>query len=351
MKNDYMGSIWARMRSWWEHGVVFEPKDWVQVEVTSACNAACAYCPRTVYRGNWHDRFMPMETFQRLLPALRKTSLAYLQGWGEPFLHPDFPVMVRLAKHAGCTVGATSNGMLLTPERIRRVMDAGLDILALSLAGTTSAVNDAARAGTSLAKVLENAALVQKIKAKQRSSTPVLHFAYMLLRSGLQDLRGLPQLMADHGVHEAVVSVLDFEPGEELSSEVVAPRNKDEQRELDALFTEVRDLAKDLGLTIHLPGFGAKDEEALVCSENIERALFVSADGEVSPCVYANVPVDRVEYARQGRAAFYHRVTFGNVATEILPKIWRKADYVRFREQLVQGNPAEICRNCPKRAR
>ncbi len=351
MKNDYVRSAWARMGSWWEHEVLFEPKDWVQVEVTSACNAACAYCPRTVYRQNWQDRFMSMETFQRLLPALRKTSLAYLQGWGEPFLHPDFPVMVRLAKHTGCTVGATSNGMLLTPERIRRVMDAGLDILALSLAGTTPAVNDPARAGTSLAKVLEKAALVQEIKAKQGVATPVLHFAYMLLRSGLSDLKGLPQLMADHGVHEAVVSVLDFEPGEELSPEVVAPKNEDEQRELDALLAGVHNQAENLGLTIHWPGFDAKDEEAPVCSENIERALFVSANGEISPCVYANVPVDQAEYARQGRTAFYHRVTFGNVATEILPKIWRKADYARFREQLVQGNPAEICRNCPKRGR
>lgn len=351
MKKDYVRSAWARMGSWWEHQVLFESKDWIQVEVTSACNAACAYCPRTVYRRNWHDRFMPMETFQRLLPALRKTTLAYLQGWGEPLLHPDFIEMVRLARQAGCTVGTTSNGMQLTPERIRRVMDAGLDILALSHAGTTPAVNDAARAGTSLAKMLEKAALVQEIKARQSVATPVLHFAYMLLRSGLRDLKGLPQLMVEHGVQEAVVSVLDFEPGEGLSPEVVAPKDEDERRELDALLAGVRKQAENLGLTIHWPGFDAKDGEIPVCSENIERALFVSANGEVSPCVYANIPVSAAEYARRGRSAPYYRVTFGNVNTEMLPAIWRKPDYVRFREQLVRGEPAEICRTCPKRGR
>lgn len=91
----------ARLRSWWEHTVLLEPKDWIQVEVTSSCNAACSYCSRTAYRRNWQDRFMPLETFERLMPSLRRASLAYLQGWGEPFLHPDLPAMIRLAKTAG----------------------------------------------------------------------------------------------------------------------------------------------------------------------------------------------------------------------------------------------------------
>jgi hypothetical protein len=37
-------------------------------------------------------------------------------------------------------VGTTTNGMLLDVAGCHRLMDAGLDILAFSLAGTTSAV-------------------------------------------------------------------------------------------------------------------------------------------------------------------------------------------------------------------
>lgn len=341
----------AGMYSWWEHEVLFEPKDWIQVEVTSACNAACGYCPRTVYGRQWQNRYITLETFQKILPAMSKTALVYLQGWGEPFLHPDFLTMVRMAKKAKCIVGTTTNGMLLHAGRVREAVAAGLDILAISLAGTTPRHNDAARAGTSLVKVLEKLDLIHQIKQKQRSKTPAVHLAYMLLRSGLEDLEDLPRLMAEHGVDQAVVSVLDFEPGLKLSQEVLAPQDDKERRDLEELFAKVSRRAAELGVVIHLPSFGLRGEDEPVCSENIQRALFVSADGDVSPCVYANVPVDQAEYARQGHVAHYHRVSYGNINVEILPKIWRNTEYAGFREKLVQGPPPEICLSCPKRGR
>ena len=79
--------------------------DWIQVEVTSLCNAECVYCPHVVYEQFWQKNHMPIETFEKLLPAFRRTSLVYLQGWGEPFLHPRFFEMVRIARGCGCRVG------------------------------------------------------------------------------------------------------------------------------------------------------------------------------------------------------------------------------------------------------
>ena len=79
--------------------------DWLQVAVTSHCNASCAYCPHTIYRRQWQSRHLSLTTFQRLLPDLQRVRLVYLQGWGEPFLHPDFFTLVSLAKQAGCQVG------------------------------------------------------------------------------------------------------------------------------------------------------------------------------------------------------------------------------------------------------
>ena len=344
-------SLAAGMRSWWEHRVLLENKDWVQIEVTSKCNAACAYCPRTVYREHWRDESMSMETFCRLLPVLRKTSLAYLQGWGEPLLHPDFAAMIRLAREAGCTVGATTNGMLLTWERCLGVVDAGLDVLAFSLAGTTPMRNDPARAGAPLARVLEKLDLVRQVKQERHVEKPVVHIAYMLLRSGLGDLEGLPGLMARHGVEQAVVSVLDFEPGLELSEEVLSPQTEREREELEDRFARLCTAGKEFGVVMHTPSFGAKDQDEPACAENIGRSLFVSADGSVSPCVYANVPVDQAEYARQGRIAPYSRITFGNINEQLLPTIWRGEEYARFREALAEGRPPSVCQGCPKRAR
>ena len=341
----------ARLRSWWEHAILLEPKDWIQVEVTSRCNAACSYCPRTVYGRDWQDRSMPFKMFERLVPSLNRTSLVYLQGWGEPFLHPELPAMIRLAKSAGCTVGTTTNGMLLTRGGIRQVMEAGLEILAFSLAGTTPECNDAARAGTSLSTVLKNMDQVQQIRQSRQSDTPAVHIAYMLLRSGLGDLDGLPGLMADHGVSQAVVSVLDFEPDISLSRQVVVPRTGPARQALAKRMTALKRAGARLGVTIHTPCFNLKGRDGTVCSENIGKALFVAADGEVSPCVYANLPIDQARYARQGHAAHYRRLTFGNITDRLLPVIWRAPAYAGFRERLASGRPEPFCRNCPKQRR
>jgi len=37
--------------------------DGIQVEITTACNAVCRYCPHTVYRRQWTDRHLSRETF------------------------------------------------------------------------------------------------------------------------------------------------------------------------------------------------------------------------------------------------------------------------------------------------
>lgn len=336
-----------RLRTWWEHRVLFEPKDWIQIEVTSRCNARCIYCPRTVYRNHWQNRNMPLKTFERIIPALPKAALTYLQGWGEPLLHPDFTAMVRMVKAAGGMAGTTTNGILLNNGRVRDLIDAGLDILTFSLAGTSSACNNAARPGAPFEKVLEQIDRVRRIKAECNRSTPVIHIAYMLLRSGLADLPALPQLMARYGVEQAVVSVLDFEPDASLAGEVLATETPEARRKLDSLFAALNEAAAKAGVTIHTPRL--ETPSAPICTENVQHALVVSADGEISPCVFANIPAVQSQYARSGHSAPYRRMTFGNIKDQALPAIWRKENYQRFRACLEEGNPPAFCRTCPKR--
>ena len=96
--------------------------DWIQVEISSYCIGECIYCPHTEYKKNWQNRYLPLQLFEKLIPAFAKTRLVYLQGWGEPFTHPHFFDMLRIAKKAGCMVGTTTNGTLLNTEIIERLV-------------------------------------------------------------------------------------------------------------------------------------------------------------------------------------------------------------------------------------
>lgn len=107
--------------------------DWIQVEVTTRCNALCSYCPRTLYGRSWPQRDLPIDIYQRLAPDLFRASHVHLQGWGEPLLHPQLFQMAQLARNAGCQVGTTTNGTLLDPDMAQRLVDTGFNIVAFSI--------------------------------------------------------------------------------------------------------------------------------------------------------------------------------------------------------------------------
>ena len=52
---------------------------------------------------------------------------------GEPTLHPDLDAIIRRIRERGAIATLITNGLLLTPERIRRLNHAGLDYLQISI--------------------------------------------------------------------------------------------------------------------------------------------------------------------------------------------------------------------------
>ena len=94
------------------------------------CNLSCAYC-------NEYDDFskpVPTVLVQRrveLLAALG-TSVVTLSG-GEPLLHPQLDEIIGCIRRLGMVAELITNGYLLTPERIRKLNDAGLDHLQISI--------------------------------------------------------------------------------------------------------------------------------------------------------------------------------------------------------------------------
>jgi len=94
------------------------------------CNLSCTYC------NEFDDFSKPVPTalvLRRLeLLAALGTSAVTLSG-GEPLLHPLLDEMIRCIRRHGMLAELITNGYLLTPERIRRLNDAGLDHLQISI--------------------------------------------------------------------------------------------------------------------------------------------------------------------------------------------------------------------------
>jgi MoaA/NifB/PqqE/SkfB family radical SAM enzyme len=312
--------------------------DCLQVEVSSRCPGRCGYCPHTTRRDQWLARDMDMGTFERLWPLMRQANRVHLQGWGEPLLHPGFFDMAALARKAGCAVSTTTCGLCMNEGIARQLADSGIDIVAFSLAGTDAASN-AARHGVDFERVCEAIGVLQGVRRAAGAAHLEIHFAYLMLASDMPAVRRLPGLAHRLGVHAVVVSTLGtmVEPG--FEPEAFMPDEAEKLARAAAVLAEAGAEAKRLGVEFHC-SLPRPDASGRACREDIARSLYVAADGSVAPCVYLNVPSDRVDLERR---------VFGNVNATDPREIWESTAFRRFRDGLAGGVADPACRVCPQR--
>ncbi|MBF0305826.1 MAG: UDP-N-acetylglucosamine 2-epimerase (hydrolyzing) [Alphaproteobacteria bacterium] len=134
----------------------------LDIETTNICNLKCPMCPRTalVERDALGELgMMTREDFAAIIDqgvahGLKSIKLNYL---GEPLGHKDVAWQVAYAKNRGVLdVMMNTNAALLTPERSRALLDAGLDNLFVSFDAIAPDLFEDRRPGTTLGRVIDN---------------------------------------------------------------------------------------------------------------------------------------------------------------------------------------------------
>jgi MoaA/NifB/PqqE/SkfB family radical SAM enzyme len=98
------------------------------------CNLACGYC-------NEYDdvsKPVPIEEMKRRVDLLADmgTSVITISG-GEPLMHPELEDVIRHIRGRGMIAGMITNGFLLSVDRIKKLNDAGLEHLQISIDNVT----------------------------------------------------------------------------------------------------------------------------------------------------------------------------------------------------------------------
>ncbi|MDL2316705.1 radical SAM protein [Desulfovibrio sp. OttesenSCG-928-A18] len=312
--------------------------DVAQIEISSHCPGKCVYCPHTTMRGQWKAQHMEPECFVRLWPLLLQCARVHLQGWGEPLLHPRFLDMVALVRRAEAQVSTTSCGLVMNEELAKKLVRCGLDIIAFSLTGASAGSNNKARAGVDFARVLDAIRMLQGARKEAMAVHLEVHIAYLMLAGSMEEVLLLPELMAELGVHEAVVSTLDFIPAPSWEREAFAPEEEDKCAKARELLERAVSRARELGLALSyaLP----LPRPLASCLESPERSVFIGVQGTMSPCIYVNLPAEAPGLVRR---------VYGSVLREDPLDIWRKPEFAAFRAALASQEPDSACVRCPKR--
>lgn len=104
------------------------------IELSNACNHKCIFCTHQKMKRSVGK--MTLEMSRSVLQQAYDlgTREVGFYATGEPFIVPELAEHVRIAKDIGFTyVYLTTNGSLATPEKIKAVVDSGLDSLKFSI--------------------------------------------------------------------------------------------------------------------------------------------------------------------------------------------------------------------------
>lgn len=153
------------------------------------CNSRCKKCPvGLVNRGEMGQnkqgefdpkkrRFFPFELFCKVADEMGKHpwSILRFHGRGEPLLHPDYIKMISYGKKAGIgTITSFTNAILLDEEKAEAILDAGLDLLELSIDAYSEELYRDFRGTGYFHQVVENSLNFIRLRNSRGSKTRVI---------------------------------------------------------------------------------------------------------------------------------------------------------------------------------
>lgn len=200
------------------------------VEVTSRCNIACAMCVKQSPNCGIVDGDMEFSTFESLYPVLPKISRLVLNGIGEPLLHPELERFISEARArmpADGRIGFQTNGLLLTDERMQKLVHAGLDLISFSIDAIEPDVLGQVRSGTELKGIEEALEISSRYKSGINGKPLEIGIEYVLQRDNLTLLPATLRWCSARGVDFALVSHL-LAYDESMKDNAVFDRTTDE---------------------------------------------------------------------------------------------------------------------------
>ena len=331
------------------------------IEPTARCNLRCKMC----FRNSWKNEIigdMRPETFRKAMTTMPDSvETVFFGGMGEPLAHPDIVEMVRTASSLGKRVELLSNGTLLDARRTAELLDAGLDMLWLSIDALDDGRYAQIRRNSQLALVKEHIVEFNRQRARL-DRTVRLGVAFVVMKSNAHELALLPYFSTYYKVNEVNISNV-IPTDEHTASEVLYnnvvdwglgdPAPMESSPRIHLPLMDWQDPAAQEGLrsllstsmcSVYLSGQRVS-RAARHCRFIDEGMAFVKFDGHVSPCMslLRNATLYWRQKQRETRSHF-----FGDLAEQGLDEIWNAPDYADFRRRVrnFEFSPCYRCSLC-----
>jgi len=312
-----------------------------QVEISFACNLACVMCPwKGVREQSGDSGLMDASVWNALRPNLQDVTEIDFSGGGEPLIHPDLAEWIAEAKQARCRAGFLTNGSLLDETVASRMLDAGVDWIALSADGAKAETFEAIREGASFAQFCEN---VRRLTGMRMGTIPRVMFNFVMMPSNIDELQDIVRLAADLQVDQVNFKQCDVvRGGQESQLGLFASKADRKIRHHEKTLAKAQKLARKLG--IETTAFAFVPEELPVCDQDPRNSLFIRYDGRVAPCI--NLAIGGPS-CFLGEDVVMPTVHYGRLPDEDLMDVWKSESCQFYRkrfEDRVNAHDTELSR-------
>ena len=254
----------------------------LQVEPAIACNLDCVMCPwREITKNPKNRGLMTDEVWAAIRPYLSEVNSIDFTGGGEPLLQPKLEEWMAEARKAGCEVGFLSNGLLLNKGRLKRILDAGLDWICISMDGATADIYHKIRIGSDFERVCANVGNIAELRT---GKTPKTMINFVLMHINFHQVEEILHLAARLGIDQVNFKQCDVirgDAGKDLG--LFGPKETREIRQLKKALDKAQRVAKKL--KIQTTAFPFTPLERPVCDQDPRDSMFIRYDGTVAPCI------------------------------------------------------------------
>ena len=254
----------------------------LQVESAIACNLKCIMCPwREIAHQHSRKGHMEHTVWGAVSPHLKDVQSIDFTGGGEPLLQPHLIDWICEAGEAGCETGLLTNGTLLTAEKSKQLIEAGIDWICISMDGATAEIYETIRPGARFRRVCDH---VSQLTAQRLGKRPKVMINFVMIQRNVHQLDAMVDLAVELGVDQINYKQCDVIRGDSGKGfGLFADKATGNIRKLEKMLRRARRRAKKKG--IETTAFAWVPEELPVCDQDPRNSMFIRHDGSVAPCI------------------------------------------------------------------
>jgi radical SAM protein with 4Fe4S-binding SPASM domain len=286
----------------------------LQIEPTNFCNLACPFCPAGRNELGRERRHMKIGEFKTIIHDLEDYLLFLVMwDWGEPFMNPDLPAMIRCASEKGIKTVTSTNGQFFSDESyLEDLLTSGLTTLIVAMDSLYEDNYEACRKGGSLNRALEGLKKVVALKKKLDSKTHI-NMRMVIMKQNERELDSLRARAKSFGVDRFSVKTVNPSCDPPFNDEDLVPENPSYRR---------YEYEKGSYHRVRL-------RDSTICG--VWSMCNVRSNGDIVPCCYD----------------YDGKMKVGNIHKQRVSEAWNGPEFRELRKKITcERNSLARCKYC-----